>query len=377
MTEAEQLSLLIGNIYDAALEPTRWPAVQEKLCRFVVGRACGLYWQDSVSKTGRTFYQSGVHPHYDRLYFDKYIAMDPISPSLLFYAVEEVLSVADVMPHDEFCATRFFKEWMEPQRLIDGVLCNLEKSATSSAVFIMLRHQDQGLVDEGMRRRTRLVVPHVRRAALIGKLIDRDRAETATLADTLDGLSVNVLLVKANGQIVHANASGHALLAHGQVLHATAGRLLATDPAASQVLKDAISAIGNGDAAVGNKGIAVPLRAHDGERYLAHVLPLTSGARRRASIAYAAVAAIFVHKAAFDAASPLETLARLYKLTPGELRVLVAVSDGGSVQDMAETLGIEKTTAKTHLRHLFQKTNTRRQADLIKLIATYSNPLIG
>jgi hypothetical protein len=32
-----------------------------------------------------------------------------------------------------------------------------------------------------------------------------------------------------------------------------------------------------GDLAIGAQGIAVPLTARDGERYVAHVLPLTSG----------------------------------------------------------------------------------------------------
>jgi DNA-binding CsgD family transcriptional regulator len=30
---------------------------------------------------------------------------------------------------------------------------------------------------------------------------------------------------------------------------------------------------------------------------------------------------------------------------------------------------------RTHLRHLFEKTGTRRQAELVKLVACHSNPL--
>jgi hypothetical protein len=35
-----------------------------------------------------------------------------------------------------------------------------------------------------------------------------------------------------------------------------------------------------GDLAIDAQGIAVPLTARDGERYVAHVLPLTSGTRQ-------------------------------------------------------------------------------------------------
>jgi hypothetical protein len=59
-------------------------------------------------------------------------------------------------------------------------------------------------------------------------------------------------------------------------------------------LLDIFTAAENGDTALGRRGVAVPLKARDDERYVAHVLPLTSGARRKAGISYGAVAAIFV-----------------------------------------------------------------------------------
>ena len=42
--------------------------------------------------------------------------------------------------------------------------------------------------------------------------------------------------------------------------------------------------VDSGDAAIGTRGIALPLRGRDGSRHVAHVLPLTSGARRSAGI---------------------------------------------------------------------------------------------
>jgi hypothetical protein len=56
-------------------------------------------------------------------------------------------------------------------------------------------------------------------------------------------------------------------------------------------LREVFVAAGQGDAALGTRGIAIPLTGKDGERYIAHALPLTSGARRRAGIGYPAVAA--------------------------------------------------------------------------------------
>jgi DNA-binding CsgD family transcriptional regulator len=105
------------------------------------------------------------------------------------------------------------------------------------------------------------------------------------------------------------------------------------------------------------------------------VLPLTSGSRRAAGAAHAAVAAIFIREAAFEMPSPPEVIAKTYGLTPMELRILIAIVDVGGVPAVAESLGMGATTVKTHLGRLFGKTGTRRQAELVKLVAGFASPL--
>jgi hypothetical protein len=39
-------------------------------------------------------------------------------------------------------------------------------------------------------------------------------------------------------------------------------------------------------------------------------------------------------------------------------------------------MGSSGSTIRTHLRRLFSKTGTDRQADLVKLVAGYTNPLL-
>jgi DNA-binding CsgD family transcriptional regulator len=184
-----------------------------------------------------------------------------------------------------------------------------------------------------------------------------------------------MFLVDASGRIVHANASGHVMLAENSLLSAAGGKLTATDAAADQVLHELFIAAGSGDTAIGVKGVAMPLVGAAGVRYVAHVLPLTSGARRRAGASYAAVAAVFVHKAALDMSSPPEIIAKTFKLTPTELRVLLAIVEVGGAPEVAEALGIGETTVKTHLGRLYAKTGAHRHADLVKIVAGFSNPL--
>jgi DNA-binding CsgD family transcriptional regulator len=377
MAQEEQLSELIGEIYDAALDASLWSDVVGKAGRFVGGSAAAIYSKSPTALTGNVYYQSGTDPYYRELYFSKYIKFDPTTTAHYFADVEQPVAVADIMPYQEFLETRFYKEWVHPQGMVDNASAVLDKSVTSAALFGVFRYQSEGIVDDEARRRMRLIVPHIRRSVLVGRLIDLKAAEAASLADTLDGFSVGMCLVDAAGRIVHANTACHVILDAGDFLSAIGGRIVASDAKTDQTLRELFAAAGGGDAAVGTQGIALPLRAQDGSHYVAHVLPLTSGARRLAGIAYAATAALFVCKVATEIPSPPEIIARAYHLTPMELRVLLAIVEVGGVPEVAVALGVAESTVRTHLGNLFLKTGTSRQADLVKIIAGFATPLIG
>jgi DNA-binding CsgD family transcriptional regulator len=206
-------------------------------------------------------------------------------------------------------------------------------------------------------------------------VIDLKTVEAAAFADSLDTLSAAMLLVDATGRIVHANAMAHSMIAEATALRAPTGRLGATDTQADQALLDSFSAAARGETALGRKGIAVPLKSRDEQRYVAHILPLTSGSRRQAGVRYAAVATVFVRKAELDLPSPPEAVGNEFGLTPAELRVLFAIIEFGSVPEVSQVLGISEATVRTHVRHLFEKTGVRRQTELVRLVAGYANAL--
>jgi DNA-binding CsgD family transcriptional regulator len=83
---------------------------------------------------------------------------------------------------------------------------------------------------------------------------------------------------------------------------------------------------------------------------------------------------LFVRKVLLSGSMPTEIIGRMYKLTPSELRVLLAIVDIGGVPEVAAALGVAATTIRTHLSRLFEKTGVGRQADLVKLVAGFSMP---
>jgi DNA-binding CsgD family transcriptional regulator/PAS domain-containing protein len=375
MDDREQLSALIGDIYDAVFDPDHRTEVLDKIADFTGGHSSGLLSKHAPSKSESLYCYIGHDPESLQAYSECYPKLDSTADPQSV-GVEQIVSAADLVPYDEFRRGRFYREWARPHGWVDIASAVIEKSATSCTFLSVARDEASGLVDDEMRRRMALVIPHVRRALLIGKTLRHKQAEATCFSDILDGLSAGMILIDANGRVVHANAAGNTILEAADFLRQTAcGRLVAGDAPVNTALREILLAAGTGDAALGLRGIALPLTAQNGERYVAHVLPLTSGARRDAGLAYHAAAALFVRKAALEAFSPSDVIGEMYRLTPTELRVLLAIVDVGGVPEVAASLGVAATTIKTHLSRLFEKTGVTRQADLVKLVAGFATPL--
>jgi DNA-binding CsgD family transcriptional regulator len=98
---------------------------------------------------------------------------------------------------------------------------------------------------------------------------------------------------------------------------------------------------------------------------LAHVLPLKQR-EARARVRPSAAAAIFVGAVSIGA-NGAEAMSVAYGLSPMETRVLTGLLAGQTLQQVAEVLGVARSTARTHLDNIFAKTGVARQADLIRM----------
>lgn len=369
----ESYSQLVGTLYDAALDPGLWDQAIDMILDFVGGQAGGLISRNLVSASTEAHYHVGFDRRFIELYVNELGQFDPTADLRRFDA-GEVISISDLMSHDEFRQGRFYREWAKPQGWIDAASVVLEKSETNVEYLSIIRAKSDGVVDDEMRRRLAAIAPHVRRALLVGNLTSRKQAEAATFADVLDGLSAGIFLIDAEGGIVHANDAAQEILASDDFLRSVSGQLVARDYDVNQVLR----AIGLADGAeIGEAGTALPLSGRDGARYVAHVLPLKSGVRRKIGLNYSAAAALFVRKTAMRTSPVMHVIGKTFGLTPTELRVLLAIVEVGGVPQVAAALGVAETTIKTHLGRLFEKTGASRQADLVKLVAGFSTPLAG
>lgn len=369
MSELIELSAVIGEIYDAAIDPALWEYTLGRICGYVGGYSAALFWHDTATRNAQALYLFNDDPHYTKLYFEKYVTMDPFFPATSFFEAGVVHSSNDVVPQAELEQTRFYKEWIKPQGIIGAIAVNLENGVTRSSFIAIRATANHGMLDDAARQRLAAVVPHLQRAVAIGRLFDRSKAAEVALTETLDHIEACVFLVGVHGRIVFANAPARAMLDEGRILREERQSLAAVIPETNRMLRDIFAAAEKGDASVGSRGVAIPLSASPLDRWFAHVLPMTSGHRQQAGETHSAVAAVFVRKTSLENPTPLEAIAKLYRLTASEIRVLDAVLKVGSIKAMAEMLGISQATVKTHLHNVFGKTKTARQSDLVKLVA--------
>jgi DNA-binding CsgD family transcriptional regulator len=368
-SESEELSKVIGDIYDAAIDPSLWKRALGNACLFIGGSSAVLFWHDAATERSEALHLFNEDPHYNKLYFEKYLPMNPVFPAAIFMEAGVVHTTNDIIPQAELIKTRFYREWIEPQGIVDAIAVNLEKGTMRSSLLNIRMDASYGIADDAALHRTRLLVPHFQRAVAIGRLFDQSKATEVVLTETLDHVEAAVFLVGPEGAIAFANDPGRAMLGDGRMVREQDNTLRAASPKADHILRDIFASADKGDASVGIRGVAVPLIDTSQEQWFAHVLPLTSGNRKQAGLAHAAVAAVFIRKTAPDAPPPLESIAKLYKLTASEVRVLDAVLKVSGIKAIADMLGVSQATVKTHLHNLFRKTGTGRQSDLVKLVA--------
>lgn len=374
MIDPEQLSAVIGNVYEAALDSSRWPDALEGIAGFVGGAAAMIFWQDSLIAKGQRYSSWGDDPEYTKSYFSKYIALNPIRPVQHLIPIGRVTSISDIVGQGEMHASAFYNEWMRPQGYVDNVLTNLDRSTTSYATFAVARHERNGLVDARARRKMDLLAPHVRRAVLIGKVGDLHQNETDAWAQLLDGIGASVFLVDSKGRLVQLNQLAQSMLDEADVVGLLDGQLFCLDRQFMKDFRDFQSLAALGDSRLGVGGIALPLLGKSGQDYVVHFLPLRAAPHRPTFDAPGAEAAVFIRRAEVDLHSGLQLLARRYVFTPRELDVLQAIVGVRGIPQVSALLGISARTAKAHLHSVFAKTGIDRQADLIKLVAGFGVP---
>jgi DNA-binding CsgD family transcriptional regulator len=365
--DAEALPILIGAIYDAALDPMLWQPTLAAINDFTQSFSTVIFERNFSGTWAVSHHTDGnLDPGYKAKYLDHYAALDPVREGYRSACLDQPFTIPDLLDLDRERRTAFHQEWSRPQEIVDLMMAPIERTGDRVTMFGSIRGARNGMGDSHLRRRIGHLSPHVRRAMKVSRLTREAAGRAADLGAALNGLSAAVFFLDADGRIVDANTAGRQELEEQRVVARFDGRLRPFDPLVARALNKAILAVGEGRLPTDGNAASVALVGRDETHYVAHVLPLTGETRR-------ATSAVFLHPA--ETAAAPELAARAYRLTPMERRVLASVLEAQSVGEIAADLGLTSATVKTHLHHIFAKTGVTRQTGLIKLVAGFAGPL--
>jgi hypothetical protein len=100
--ETELLSLLIGDIYDASLDPALWRPVLEKTCCCIKTAAAAMMVHTSPPEATALSVSCGAEEKYANSY-STYNAINPLNvPTLLHARPGSVVAAADLLPYEEY-----------------------------------------------------------------------------------------------------------------------------------------------------------------------------------------------------------------------------------------------------------------------------------
>jgi DNA-binding CsgD family transcriptional regulator len=375
---AEAMSQLIGSIYDCAIEPERWPDTLERLRLELEFANASLSMLAMPSGAILLNIVKGPDPYWlDRvgLYGPDVVDQWGGAEKMQTLPLGEPLVLSHIRPRSEWANNRFFREWARPQGLHDVMAIGLTRDSSMVSSIGMGRHDSAGEITDLEIAAAGLLIPHLRRAVTINRLLDLKSVEAATFASTIDTLAVAIVLTDAELRIIHANAAADAMLRVGDPVTCRGGMLCAREPVAA-ALASAVRLAANDEATLGKRGLGIPVQRNSGEPCVLHVLPLARSLLR-AGLVPAAMAAIFVAPATSPAPPPADAAAALFDLTPSEARVFGHIASGLTQTETANALGVRASTVKTHLLNVFAKTGTSRQAELVRLAASLTLPLLS
>ncbi|HYE34791.1 helix-turn-helix transcriptional regulator [Methylocaldum sp.] len=370
----EDFSAVVEVIYDCVIQPERWREAVRMICALCESPYGSVAVFDLETCDNIRLYDHGYSPDY-WFEYQRYANEHPILPAVRLMPEGDVTTIALGCGDEEFFGSRVYREFLQPRGQCDFLGLLALRTGSRIGYLHACRNVDQPRFGDDQVRIFKLLSKHVCRAMKISDLFDLRIMQTDTLEQTLDGLAAGVFLCARDGRVVYMNSAARRQTQAGQALRIVSNRLSPIDPNASRQLASALANAVDDEVETlhGGHSIALPDRA--GAGLVATVLPLNRGKRQSISKPFTGAAAIFVQDPAVLPLFPGEAFAKLYGLTGGELRVALAMAPGLQLEEIADMLGIGLQTVKTHLQHIFQKTNTSRQADLVALMSRVSGPI--
>jgi len=374
---------LVERIYDAAVDAGGWGLALEELSKALGGAAIQLSLRIR-SDPAAPFLPFTSEPgpifriHLDERYHEVFLRLAaeefPWASIDRRAVTQHFIRSSDMVDPDlDFAQTTFYRDYIKPQGLaLEPPLCHVIASAQARPLAGMVIYRREGCrpFDPVDFELLDLLVPHLTRAYLIHCRFGEARHERRALREVIDRLPSGVILLDKDSRAVLTNRSADQILALEDGIRLDRGRPRLDDPqqdrAFQQLVADALQTSAQRGRSYG--GTLSVVRPSGRRSYATMVGPLL--APPPGTNLGEAVAILFVADPEGSQISTTEVLEGLYDLTPAEADLLRLLAEGHSLEEVADQRGVTMNTARSQLKQVFAKTDTRRQGELVRLVLT-------
>jgi DNA-binding CsgD family transcriptional regulator len=374
----EELSGVIGQIYDCAVDPSLWvptlTAIRDKMdAAYYQVTYMDVARSHTVPNAGAAVFQTEWPSKWNEI-GPSYVPQIPGVERWQALNIDESMTQMQCIGEEEFQKLPIYNEYIKPQGLRDFCHTTIAKRSAIFAATGAATWADGRLFDEDDKNQFCLLSPHIRRSLLISGMLDEGRMQLALYRQVLDQLANPIFILEQSALLIYANAQADDLLSKGRFFHLMRGSLTPAARHLTHGFEEALARACSGrDEDIGLRGNGIHLPEADGSSAVCYVLPLGRSERRRAL--GPGMAAVFVSTSAQGIPPAVEVLSALSGLTSREARIALMITDGRAPSEAAASLGISINTVRTHIANIFEKTGVNSQVGLVRFVTGLSLPL--
>lgn len=359
---------LVNAIYDAALDASRWDGVIAGIVHALGGRGGALLVFESGTRRILNVSNIGVDDPHVRSYNEYYSQLDPIAPVLEAAADGTILAHHKIIPPRQARLTEFYNDFAFPFDIGDGLAARLRVNQGRIAWLNLCAHRKTSSFGAPAQvELLRSLLPHLQRSlriqgALGNLVIEREHAHAA-----LDWLENGIVLTAKSGAVLFVNASGLSQCGDADgITIARDGMLRAARNDENVLLHGLVAAATGVIDGLPRAGSMMVHRPSAERPFAIHVLPLARGDVQPPF--KEAGAMVVIVDTSRDCVALTDLLVRVHRLTPAEANVAACTLRCEGLQHIAETLQVTLSTVRIHLQRVFDKTDTHRQVELVRLL---------
>lgn len=363
MISERRFTALIAAIYDAGADFRCWPEAMRLMAQAF--HAPAVVFGSTSRRAEEVFIIAPeIDPIQNERYASYYHRVNPIWQRVASSPVGSVQTDTMMVPRREFARTEFFNDFLLPQDLgsMLGATTNAERSRQLSVV--VQRRREFGRDEIALYRR---LLPHLQRAIQLNVKLELLNLQCAASAEMLHQLDRGAFFVDATARILFANREAEYLMKSSGGLRVVNGMVRAQSASDTAKLHALIAGCAGQASGGDDGGLLLLARGPNRAPITVSILPFRR--EEPSLLSQRPVAIVFTSDPDRTPAPPAARIKLRYGLTRAETAFAVEIVKGDGIQACADRLGISVATARTHLSHIFGKTSTRRQAELVQLLS--------